>query len=129
MTLKSLILFAFVALFGCQSDETISAYAGDGYRLISLDGQDFPAEATLFVGEPGVIHGRAPCNSYSGEQTAPYPWFETGVIRATRRACADLDAETAFLRALGEMAFAESSGDTLILSNSTGREMVFQALP
>ena len=55
---------------------------------------------------------------------APYPWFETGPILVTRRACPDLEAEGDFLRALESMSQAEVLGSVLILSNDAGREMV-----
>jgi heat shock protein HslJ len=42
-------------------------------------------------------------------------------------ACENLSAETVFFAALEEMMLAEASGDTLILSNTDGREMVFVA--
>ena len=42
-------------------------------------------------------------------------------------ACDSLSAETVFFTALGDMTLAEVVGDTLILSNDKGREMVFQS--
>ncbi|SPF78600.1 hypothetical protein ALP8811_02529 [Aliiroseovarius pelagivivens] len=115
---------------GCK-DETISGYANTNtsWKLVELDGASFPAKATISFPEKGRIAGQAPCNSYSGTQSAPYPWFETGPIAATKRACPDLTAEAEFFEALGQMRLAEVSGDTLILSNEDGREMVFTSLP
>jgi heat shock protein HslJ len=130
--MKALFLIPAAALLlsACK-DETISGYADAGaiWSLVELDGSAFQASATLNFPEKGRIVGNAPCNSYSGTQTAPYPWFETGPILSTKRACADLDAETAFFAALSEMRIAEVSGSTLILSNEAGREMVFTSLP
>lgn len=126
---KSALLLAVLALQGCQRDETISGYAQDHYRLTHLDGAPFAARATLDLSTPGRIGGQAPCNRYFADQAAPYPWFVAGPIGATRRACPDLSSETAYLAALADMDFAETLGTTLILSNSAGREMVFQALP
>ena len=103
--------------------------AQDRYRLTTLNGVPFTASATLDLSTPGKISGDAPCNRYFADQTAPYPWFDAGPIGATRRACPDLAAETAYLTALAAMEFAETLGDTLILSNSDGAELVFQALP
>jgi heat shock protein HslJ len=42
-------------------------------------------------------------------------------------ACPEMVAETAFFEALDDMTLSEASGDTLILSNSDGRQMVFVA--
>lgn len=119
----------FIALAACTKDETISAYEHGPYGLVTLSGNPFAASATLDVSTPGRISGNAPCNAYSAVQTVPYPWFALGPIAASRRACPDLAAETAYFRALANMEFAETLGNTLILSNSAGDEMVFQTLP
>ncbi len=121
---------AFLALLGC-ADETVSGFAGDQtlFQLSSLDGAEFAATATIDIGTQGQVTGNAPCNSYNATQSAPYPWFELGPIAATRRACPELEAEAAFLTALGAMTLVEVAGNTLILSNTDGGEMVFQAVP
>jgi len=48
-------------------------------------------------------------------------------IGATKMACPDLAAENLFFAALAEMTLSEVLGDTLLLSNDKGREMVFKA--
>lgn len=113
----------------CQGDESVSAYL-DGaavFNLMSIDGISAQSAATIDLGEAGRITGRAPCNTYFADQTAPYPWFAIGPIGATRMACPDLEAEGHFFTSLSDMTLAEVLGDTLILSNPAGREMVFQA--
>lgn len=116
-------------LSACGPDETLTGYGSPDavYVLRSMDDTPFAARATLLLVAPEQISGQAPCNSYTAPQRVPYPWFEAGPIAATRMACPDLAAEAAFLAALAEMQFAEVLGDTLILSNDGGREMVFQA--
>lgn len=118
-----------LALTGCKTDETVAAYGGADrvWALSELDGTPFPQNATLTFPGGGKITGQAPCNGYAGVTTAPYPWFEARTIMATKMACPDLAAETEFFLALGTMTLAEVSGDTLILSNTDGREMVFKA--
>ena len=113
----------------CQSDETISGYANPDtvWQLQDLNGLAFPATATITFPEEGKIAGRAPCNSYSAAQSAPYPWFETGAITTTKIACPALKAETQYLHALAAMTLIEVSGDTLILPNDDGTQMVFAA--
>lgn len=71
--------------------------------------------------------GKAPCNSFSGAMSAPYPWFETGALMSTRMACPNMAPELAFFQALAEMTQAEVLGDTMILRGEDGREMVFKA--
>lgn len=125
-------LVMIAGLFGlgqCGKDETVAGYgaADQVWKLAELDGAIFAENATVTFPEVGKIAGQAPCNTYTGNMDAPYPWFEIGPMAVTRMACSNLDAETAFLAALDEMSLSEVSGDTLILSNDKGREMVFKA--
>lgn len=124
-------LLALMAVFSCGADETISAFADaeTTWALDELDGLAWTAGGTLTFPEEGRVAGRAPCNVFTGAQAAPYPWIEFGPIAATRMACPDLEAEQRFFTALEEMTVAEVSGDTLILSNDAGRQMVFRATP
>ncbi len=126
-----LILIPLLALTGCFQDESVSAYgaAGKTWTLAELDGAAFTQRASLTFPEPGKIAGAAPCNGFSGDMTAPYPWFEIGPLATTRMACPDMDAENRFFAALGDMTLSEVSGDTMILSNDSAREMVFKADP
>lgn len=124
---KALSLLLLVA---CGPDETVTAFAStDIYGLRLMNGAVVQDGTTLDIGQTGRISGESYCNSYSAPQTAPYPWFEIGPVAATRNACPELAAETAYLDLLGRVALVEVSGDTLILSNTDGVELVFQALP
>lgn len=135
MTLIKHILFAFILLTtlatlpACQSDETLRGYSGDTnlWRLQEIDGAAFPARATLSFPEKGRLTGTAPCNRYFGTIDVPYPWFKARQIGATKMACPDLAAESLFFGTLAKMTLSEVSGDTLILSNDAGQEMVFKA--
>ena len=113
----------------CQGDETISAYSPEGvtWNLASIDGVAFDSNATITFPKEGEIAGKAPCNSYFGKQSAPYPWFGLKDIGATRMACPDLEQENLFFAALNEMTISEVVGTTMILTNETGGEMVFEA--
>lgn len=120
---------ATVLVFGVCPDETISGFADSAaiYRLQELDGNPFLASASISFPAEGKVAGKAPCNSFRGEQTLPYPWINIEKIAATRRACPDLGAEAAFLRALEIATLVEVQGKVLILSNDDGLEMVFHA--
>jgi heat shock protein HslJ len=122
-------LLSVLTIAACQGDETVAAYGGAGqnWHLLEIDGTPFNARAIVTFPEPGKIAGQAPCNTYSGAMTAPYPWFETGPLTATRIACDDLAAESRFFKVLSEMTLSEVSGGAMILSNEKGREMVFEA--
>ena len=121
------IFIVLLSLTGC-ADETISGYADPEavYRLISIDDAPFTASASIAFPEEGLVRGNAPCNIWSGSQTAPYPWFAPGPMMKTERACAHMEEEALFFSTLGDMTLAEVQGDVLILSNEAGREMVFE---
>ncbi|RFP87388.1 META domain-containing protein [Rhodobacteraceae bacterium 63075] len=123
------LLAGFTVLPACRADETARGYGGGDktWVLQEIDGQSFSTRATLTFPEKGRIAGQAPCNSYFGEMTAPYPWFDASRVAATRMACPKLEAEQTFLSTLSEMSLSEISGDTMILSNDDGRSMVFRA--
>lgn len=125
-----ILTLSLLALSACK-DETLSGYAPEKTTWVwqELDGQPAPARATLRLPEQGQVTGQAPCNSYSARQTVPYPWFKVETIAVTKMACSDLQAETEFFKALTQMTLAEVAGDTLLLSNEDGREMVFVATP
>ncbi len=124
-----LTVLLVVSLLNCSGDETLSGHgaAGKTWQLREIDGTAFDATATITFPEEGKIVGEAPCNRYFAAQLQPYPRFEAAEIGTTRRACPDLDRETAFLDALGAMSLAEVAQTTLILSTPEGREMVFRA--
>ncbi|WP_417727060.1 META domain-containing protein [Roseovarius sp.] len=118
-----------LSMLGYCKDETVTGHGGADviWRLKSIDGVAFAAQATLSLPDEGALTGTAPCNSYSGRQTAPYPWFSAEAVTVTKRACPELEAEARYLRALSDMTLVEVMGDILILSNDAGREMVFHA--
>lgn len=123
------ITFLILALLGACNDETVSGYTDPGvvWALQSIGGTEFPASATLTFPEEGKIAGLAPCNSYFGQQTVPYPWFKAEAIATTRMTCPQIAQEGMFLKVLSEMTLVDASGKTLILSNDAGHEMVFTA--
>lgn len=128
------ILFAFLiplALTACKYDESISGYTDTDatWTLVELDGKPFTAHATIEFPSKGEVAGQAPCNTYSGTQTVPLPWFKLGPIISTEMACADLATEQQFFAALSEMTLAETLGNTMILTSDDGREMVFTSAP
>lgn len=129
--MKALFTMALVvaSLAACRADETVRAYGGADrvWTLKLLNGANFPARATLTFPKTGEIAGEGPCNRYFGAMKVSYPWFEAGPIGSTRMACSEMAAETAFLAALEAATLSEVAGDTLMLSNTDGLEMVFKA--
>jgi len=124
-----LLLALPLLIAACQKDESISGYANPDatYVLQELNGTPFPAQATLRFPEPGKVTGQGPCNSFFAAQTVPYPWIKIENIAATKRACPDLAQESIYFQILTQMTLAEALGNTLILSNDNGAEMVFKS--
>lgn len=118
-----------ILLAACLKDETVSGYVDQNavFRLVEVDAMPHDFNATISFPKTGVIRGQGPCNTYSAEQSSPYPWFSIGPIRATRRACAELAQETQFFRALESMTLIEALGTVIILRDDAGGEMVFQS--
>lgn len=120
-----------VALFltHCTRDETVAAYGGSDriWKLVELDGQRVGSPTTLTFPSRGRVAGEGPCNGYSADMLAPYPWFETASIVRTSKTCPDLAFEDRYIEALTGMTQSEVSGSTLVLRNDAGREIVFNA--
>jgi heat shock protein HslJ len=119
---------AFVTL-AADRDQTVRAYQKPQtlWILTELQGAPFDAHAEMQFPQAGVITGKAPCNNYRAALTLPYPWFASGPIAATRRACPDLAAETAFFNALEAATLSEVTEDTLTLSDENTVLLVFKA--
>jgi heat shock protein HslJ len=118
-----------ICLAGCDRDETLRAYgaADKLWQVTELRDAPFTARATLSFPEKGRITGTGPCNKFTASQEVPYPWFRAGPISATRMACPDLEAETAFFTALSAATLSEVVGNKLILSNDAGVLLLFTA--
>lgn len=134
MILRLALVAALLSSLGCTGDETVAAYGGADrvWRLVEIDNSPFDARATLLFEKDQFnakarVSGNAPCNVYTAQNRAPYPWFELGPIAATKLACPELEAEGRFLDALTKMTQSEVLGDVLILRDDDGIEMVFKA--
>lgn len=99
------------------------------WTLQSIDGESFDARATLYFPAPAQIAGATPCNSYFGVQTTPAPGFNASGVGVTQRLCPDFGQEAEFLTALRAMTISEFRGNTLILRDESGREMIFVGVP
>ena len=120
-----------------------TAYLGK-WRLAKLDGVAFVARplrlknhgnkpaavspvaafAMIQFKADGRFKGTAGCNHLFGHQQQVYPNFNLDLIKATRMAC-PTSAERLFVDALSVMIKARRADEILILSNNSGREMLF----
>ncbi len=113
----------------CVGDETVAAYGGAGrvWQLTEAFDQPTTHHLTLSFAADGAVTGQAPCNQFSGRNSAPYPWFQLTDMAITEMACADLAAESALMEKLITMRQSEVSGDVLILRAENGTALVFNA--
>ena len=125
--IRAAALTLLASIPACQADETVARYgAADRlWTLQTLNGTAFSATATLEFDSGGPVSGQAPCNRFSATNTVPYPWFQLTPIIATRAACPDLEAETAYLAALSRMTQSEVRQGSLFLRNDENEEMIF----
>lgn len=113
-----LTLVGIAALTGCASDETVAGFTGTD-RSWEAAGD---ATMSLRFQSGGRVKGSTPCGDFTGEQTAPYPWFDLNILKLPASPC-DID-----VLQLTTMTQSEVSGDKLLLSNDSGISLEFQAV-
>lgn len=130
--MKPMILAALTAsvlgLAACQSApaaELTPAALAKEWQLVGFAGGTLPPRVTMDLREAGRATGQAPCNRWFGAVEGTLPEFRIGQAGATRMACPDLEAEGAFLTALGQITAAALEGDKLILTGADGARMEF----
>lgn len=97
---------------------------GVDWHLVGLEGQEVGWEASLRI-DGDRLSGKAPCNRWFAPNTAALPAVAIEAIGATRMACPDLAAESAFFEALQAMQRAELDQGHLYLIGPEGRVMEF----
>lgn len=100
---------------------------GATWRLVEMHGAPVAWSASLSLPSRGTITGQGPCTRFSGAQSAVYPWFDAGPLRATGSTCPDSREDRDFRAGIEAARLAEVSGPILILTDGDGREMVFRA--
>ena len=118
-------LLAALLLAACVSPAMSEAeIEGVDWHLVGLEGQAVGWTASLRF-DGASVTGKAPCNGFGGVNAAKLPGISLGPLRATRMACPDLAAETAFFDALQAMQRAELDQGHLYLIGAEGRIMEF----
>jgi heat shock protein HslJ len=83
--------------------------------------------ATLTISGDSTFAGNTGCNSISGKFTLKGTGIRFGTVASTKKACSNMDQETAFLRLLQQTISNYSvTNDTLLLRDVTGN-VVFEA--
>lgn len=98
------------------------------WKLVAIDGQPFPARATLVIDDDRAF-GDAPCNTWSGHiEKEPFPEWRIRDVTATEMACDDLGLEATFFAAMAAMTHSSVGLGHLELVDQTGRNMQFVPL-
>lgn len=121
---------AILVLAGCITGKddggTINAEAlARDWRLVTLNGADFAARATMDLREAGRASGQAPCNRWFGTIEGALPAFILQGVAATKMACPDMAAEADFLAALGRAELVALEQGRLVLTGADGLRMEF----
>jgi heat shock protein HslJ len=118
---------ALLALAAC-ADEGVTGYAHPGpWHLVEIDGAPAGRAAALILPAPGRVRGAMACRAFEAQQTAPYPWFLLSHMEIEERPCSGgAAADEAILHAFASVTMAEAQGRVLILSDESGRMMVFR---
>jgi heat shock protein HslJ len=129
MTRFCFALTAALGLVACLpagADGVPSDYLAIEWKLVAINGQPFPAHATLDLATAGKIAGQGPCNRFFAAYDGTLPEFRPGAIAATRMGCPDLAAEVAMFAALDQMTRADVVAPvTLLLTGPDGASMEF----
>ncbi|MBE2276878.1 MAG: META domain-containing protein [Rhodobacteraceae bacterium] len=121
-----LTLTAAMALTACVTRTAGADEIASGeWFLLALDGTRFSAEASLAFDAAGGVHGKAPCNRYSGPNGATLPAVDLSRLASTRMACPALAEENLYLQALAVMTAAELRDGHLLLTGPDGRRAEF----
>ncbi len=121
-----LTLTAALAMTACLARTACAEeIAGGEWFLLALDGTRFPAEASLAFDADGGVHGKAPCNRYSGQNGATLPALDLSRLASTRMFCPAAAEENLYLTALAVMTEAELRDGHLLLTGPDGRRAEF----
>lgn len=123
--MRLLPLFAALAMTACTTAQAQDP-TGVEWRLLAIDGQIVDIPATLTMAASGDVSGKAPCNSYGGQNRATLPELNLSALRATRMACDRLADEQTYFNALAAMTRLDRVDDrTLVLTGPDGRSLEF----
>lgn len=115
---RRLAAAALILLAGCQPD-------GPGLAREWVLVSDAPRPVTLDLRAPGRATGQGPCNRWFATVEGTLPAFRLSGIGATRMACPDLAAETAFLATLSRVTRAQVQEGMLVLEGPGGEMLQF----
>lgn len=98
---------------------------GTDWRLVEMNGAPAGGGVTATLTEDGRVTGQAPCNRFTAPYSGRWPDLTFAPAAATRMACPELAAETAFFAALGAVTHAAIGDDGLTLTGPGGVALRF----
>lgn len=117
-------------LAACRLPGQLSASAsitldGTSWTLHQIGGRDVISDqAPTLLFSRDQVHGNATCNRFTGSYTVDGSLLSFGPLASTRMACPDMELETAYLAALGDVATYSAKSEQLVLSNADGEEIL-----
>ena len=126
-----LSMLVILGAASCGADETVTAYGGAHtvWRLVEMGKTPVTSDITIEFHDAGKVVGKAPCNRYMSQNSAPYPWIKLSQLSSTRMACSKLALEGRYLKTLATMNEVEVFQDTLVLRSENGAEMMYKSTP
>jgi heat shock protein HslJ len=119
------LLSAALSLAACVSPALSEPeIAGVDWHLVGVEGMEVDWTASIrFEGDK--VSGKAPCNRWFGTNSAALPAVAIQAIGATKMACPDLAAESAYFETLQAMQRVELDQGHLFLIGPEGRIVEF----
>lgn len=118
-----------LALAACVTASSAAEISGADWQLIAQDGARISYPASFSIDASGRVTGKAPCNSYFGQNGASLPALSLAALGSTRMTCPRQGDEDGYLRALSVMTAAEIRGETLVLTGPDDRSLEFSQDP
>lgn len=121
------LLAALAGIFLCAAcSSQTDGFAGKEYKLVNA-----PADATITIGFDGAENryfGQSAVNRYFGSYTQDGEKIEFGPAGVTMMAGPEplMQAETQYLQDLAAVKTYKLDGKKLVLTNSDGKELVFE---
>lgn len=119
---------ALLTLAGCAAEPPVAAAptpaAADGSSWVLKEFAGGPAPRASLTFEGVRVTGAGPCNGFFGDVVREGDRIAIGPIAATKRACPELEAESAFLGALTDAWRAAIVDGDLVLYGEDGKALM-----
>lgn len=129
--LKTMMMMMGISVLTACGDGTkkpvLEDLAGD-WLVVSVAGAPVESELPPFLGfnvAEKRLYGNAGCNSVMGELRSEAPGsLSFGAVASTKRMCADMQTEDAFLQAMGAVRGFLIEDEILTLTDGEGKDLI-----